>query len=189
MTGQKEFLSQIIKILSDLKIPYMICGSLGSSLYGEPRATNDIDIVVSGNLKRIKEFVGSFPDQDYYADLDMAVDALKHRSMFNIIDLTSGWKADIIFLKDDEFSQIEFSRRKSTNLLGSNVQIISPEDSILSKLKWSELGESERQFRDALGVAVVQWENLDMNYLKKWANNLNIGDLLNKLLTEAEKLK
>ncbi len=164
MTGQKEFLSQITKILSDLKIPYMICGSLGSSLYGEPRATNDIDIIVAGNLKRIKEFVGSFPDQDFYADQDMAVDAFKHRSMFNIIDLNSGWKADIIFLKDDEFSQVEFSRRQSANLLGSTVQIISPEDSILSKLDWSKKGESDRQFRDALGVAIVQGKNLDMNY-------------------------
>ena len=189
MTGQKEFLSQIIKTLSDLKIPYMICGSLGSSLYGEPRATNDIDIVVGGNLKRIIDFVGSFPEQDYYADPDMAEDAFKHQSMFNIIDLNSGWKVDIIFLKDDEYSKIEFSRRKSTNLLGSNVQIISPEDSILSKLDWSKKGESERQFRDALGVAIVQWDNLDMSYLKEWACNLDIEDLLNTLLTQAEKLK
>ena len=189
MTGQKDFLSFIIQIFSDLKIPYMICGSLGSSLYGEPRATNDIDIVVDGNLKRIKEFIAAFPEQDYYADLDMAVDAFKNRSLFNIIDLNSGWKADIIFLKEDEFSQVEFSRRKHTILLGSNVQIISPEDSILSKLDWSKKGGSERQFPDALGVAIVQWENLYMNYWKKWARQLNIKDLLNKLIIEAEKLK
>jgi hypothetical protein len=189
MTGQKEFLSQIVKRLSDFNIPYMICGSLGSSLYGEPRATNDIDIIIAGNLKRVKEFVGSFPNQDYYADVDMAEDAFKHQSMFNIIDLNSGWKADLIFSKDDEYSNVAFSRWQSTNLLGTNVQIISPEDSILSKLDWSKKGESERQFRDALGVAIVQWENLDMSYLKEWARNLGIEDLLNKLLTEAAKLK
>jgi len=189
MTGQKEFLLIIIKKLSEANIPYMICGSLGSSLYGEPRATNDIDIIVAGNLKRIKEFVSSFSEKDYYADLEMAEDAFKNQSMFNIIDLTSGWKADVIFLKDDEFSIVEFSRKQSTKLLGLNVELISAEDSILSKLDWAKSGESERQLRDALGVAVVQWEKLDMNYLKKWAHILDIEDLLDRILAEAEKLK
>ena len=177
MTGQKEFLLIIIKKLSEANIPYMICGSLGSSLYGEPRATNDIDIVVAVTLKRIKEFVGSFPEQDYYADLEMAEDAFRHQSMFNIIDLNSGWKADIIFLKDDEYSKAAFSRKNSTNLLGSNVQIISPEDSKLSKLDWSKKSESERQFRDALGVAIVQWENLDISYLKNGHEILTLKNL------------
>ena len=189
MTGQKGFLSIIIKKLSEANMPYMICGSLGSSLHGEPRATNDIDIIVTTSLKRIKDFVSSFPEKNYYADLEMAEDAFRHQSMFNIIDLNSGWKADIIFLKNNEFDHTQFSRSQTVTLLGLNVQIISPEDSILSKLDWSKMGESERQFRDALGVAVVQWENLDKNYLRKWAKNLDIEKLLNKLLTEAEKLK
>lgn len=189
MNGQKRFLSTIIKKLDEAKIPYMICGSLGSSVHGEPRATNDIDIIIACGLRQIRQFIASFQEEKYYADLDMAEDAFRNQSMFNIIDLQSGWKADLIFLKDNEFAHEEFSRRKEDILLGLKAKIISPEDSILSKLEWAKMGESERQLRDALGVAVVQWENLDISYLNKWATKLDIKDLLDKLMVEAEKLK
>jgi hypothetical protein len=186
--GQKEFLEAITYKLDEAKINYVVCGSLVSSLFGEPRATNDVDIIIACNLKQLRQFMASFSD-DYYADLEMAEDAFKNKSMFNIIDLKSGWKVDFIFLKEDEYSHESFSRRQDSNFLGINVKILTPEDVILSKLIWSKMGQSERQFRDALGVTVVQWKKLDQNYLNKWAKKLNVEDLLDKILREAEKLQ
>ncbi len=80
-------------------------------------------------------------------------------------------------------------RKRVADILGESVYIVSPEDSILSKLEWAQKGESERQFNDAVGVAEVQWEHLDIDYLKKWAQELGLEELLEKLLTEAGKLQ
>jgi len=109
--------------------------------------------------------------------------------MFNVIDYQTGWKADFIIRKDRAFSLEEFRRRICTNILGVQVSVVSPEDAILSKLEWSKAGELGLQFRDALGIAVVQWESLDKEYLRKWARELNIDDLLQTLLNNAEKLQ
>ncbi len=188
MTEQGEFLATIVRKLEAPKILYMVCGSVASSTHGEPRATNDIDIIITCSLKQLKQFISSFSD-DYYADFESAEDAFHHKSMFNIIDIRAGWKVDLIFLKDDEFSAEEFSRKQDSKIFDVAVKLVSPEDSILSKLQWSRMGQSDRQLRDAFGVAVVQWEKLDKVYLKKWAKRLNVEDLLNKMLEEAEKLQ
>ncbi|HMC64579.1 MAG TPA: hypothetical protein VKI65_06545 [Gemmataceae bacterium] len=123
---------------------------------------------------------------DYYVGKESAHDALRNRSTFNIIDFQSGWKADLIVQKDRPFSREEFDRRKTENLSGLQVPIVSPEDVILSKLEWSKISESERQIRDALGVAVVQWKILDKEYLRKWAEELGVADRLEAVLRDAE---
>ena len=108
--------------------------------------------------------------------------------MFNIIDIQTGWKADLIIRKKRAYSKQEFSRRTSTTLMGMNLWILSPEDSILSKLEWSKSRASQTQFKDALGVIMVQWDSLDFDYMKKWAKELQIEDSLEHLLAEAQKL-
>lgn len=186
--GQREFLEAITYKLDEAKINYAVCGSLVSSFFGEPRATNDVDIIIECSIKQLRQFIALFSD-DYYANLEMAEDTFRNKSMFNIIDLKSGWKVDLIFLKKDEYSHEEFSRRQDSKLLGIDVKILTPEDAILSKLIWSKKGQSERQYRDALGVAAVQWEKLDKNYLNKWAKKLNVEDILNRVLQEARELQ
>ena len=107
----------------------------------------------------------------------------------NIIDFSSGYKSDIIVRKKRAFSREEFKRRKPVEILGGHFYIVSAEDSILSKLEWAQKGESERQFNDAVGVAEVQWGNLNIDYLKKWAKELDLVALLDRLITEVQKLQ
>ena len=109
--------------------------------------------------------------------------------MFNIIDTQAGWKADIIIRKNRAYSKQEFARRTNENVMGINLWILSPEDSILSKLEWSKGRESQIQFNDVLGVLNVQWDRLDFDYLKKWAKELEVEDSLEHLLKEIRKLK
>jgi uncharacterized 2Fe-2S/4Fe-4S cluster protein (DUF4445 family) len=109
--------------------------------------------------------------------------------MFNIIDIQAGWKADFIIRKKRAYSEQEFSRRKDANVMGMDLSIVSPEDSILSKLEWSKDRESQAQFNDAMGVLMVQWDRLDFDYMKKWAKELKIEDSLEQLLTEVKKLR
>lgn len=185
MTDQNAFLQQIIKSLEYANVPYMISGSIGSSFHGQPRATNDADIVIDPTTEQISAFVTSL-GPDYYVSKEAARQAIQNRTMFNVIDIQFGYKADLIIRKDRPYSQQEFSRRAYANFLGLDVYVLSPEDSILSKLEWSKGRQSETQFKDALGVLMTQKDTLDFDYLKKWAKELGIDDALNNLLKEID---
>ncbi len=186
MTSHDDFLKKLIKVLDGCSIPYMISGSFGSSYHGQPRATKDIDIVIAPAEKQLLEFVKSL-GEDYYVSLEAVRDAFANNSMFNIIDSSSGWKADFILRKARTFSRQEFERKFIAEIGGLDVWVTSAEDIILSKLEWSKDRQSERQFGDALGVAVVQWDRLDVNYLRKWAKELQVRDSLEQLLEQAGK--
>lgn len=185
--GQREFLSRLIAALDSAGIEHMISGSLGSSAHGEPRATNDADLVVVATGQQIDDLIKTLGNE-WYVSRDAAMDALQRRSMFIVIDRVSGWKADLILRKDRPYSAEEFGRRIKGEAAGVAAYFATPEDIILSKLEWSAAAESERQFRDALGVAVVQWETLDKSYLRQWASELGVAEMLERLLDEAGKL-
>jgi len=186
--SQKDFLTRLAAKLEEAGIPYMISGSLGSSFHGEPRATNDIDMIIDPTLEQLNTFIRMLGER-YYVSPEAAQEVFRNRSMFNLIDHQAGWKADLIIRKDRAYSQEEFRRRKTVNILGIKVYVVSPEDAILSKLEWSKESESELQFRDALGVSVVQWGRLDREYLRKWARELGVEDPLEILLSKAEELQ
>lgn len=152
------------------------------------RATNDVDLVIAPAPEQLDLFINAL-GKDYYVNPQAAQNALKENAMFNIIDNQTGWKADMIIRKERPFSLEEFQRKRPVEMMGLQVWILSPEDVILSKLEWCKGSESAQQFKDALGVAVVQGDSLDRNYLRKWAEQLQIKDLLGQLLTEAEKMR
>lgn len=181
MMGQKEFLAKIIAALEGAGIEYMLSGSIASSFHGRPRATNDIDIVIACSDRQLT-VLESLIDKSFYMSSDAARDAVRHHASFNIIDPDSGWKADLIIRKERPYSVKEFSRRWQVQAMGLETSIVSPEDAIISKLEWSSISESERQFKDALGVAITQFENLDRTYLEKWAMELGVLDRLARLL-------
>lgn len=187
MTSQEDFLGKLINKLNELSIPYMLSGSVSSSLHGHPRATEDVDIVIAPAEEQLMNFVESL-GPDYYVSFEAVRDAFAQSSMFNVIDNKYGWKADFIIRKERPFSLREFERKSLSKVKDMDVWITSPEDTILCKLEWAKDSRSEQQFRDALGVAVVQWENLDRNYLHKWAKELQVENSFQQLLKQAEKL-
>lgn len=182
---QGELIQEVVRHLEEAGLPYMVTGSVASIRYGEPRLTFDTDIVVDAEWPALRAFVLSF-GSDYYADEEMARDACARRSMFNIIHSPSGQKVDIISRKDTDYARVAFERRRKERAMGTEVFLVSPEDSILSKLEWSKKGESERQYRDALGVAKAQRGALDLDYLKRWAAELRVAGLLKQLIDDAE---
>ncbi len=186
MTSQENFLEKLIKKLNEQNIPYMLSGSVSSSLHGQPRATNDADIVIAPAEEQLIAFVKSLSD-DYYVNPDAAREALKSNSMFNVVDIRNSWKADFIICKDRLFSREEFRRRRKADIMGLDVWVVSPEDVILSKLEWAKNSESGQQYRDALGVATVQYDCLDRDYLYKWAKELQLEGSLEQLLKQAKE--
>ena len=188
MTTQTLFLKHMVELLGQAGVPYMLAGSMGSSFHGEPRATNDIDIVIAPSSSQLITFLHSLGD-DFYVSHEAAMDALANASMFNVIDMEMGWKADLIIRRQRVFSLTEFDRRRRTKVLGIDVWVVSPEDVILSKLEWIKDRDSELHFRDALGVAMVQYESLDQDYLTRWSRELGVEDLFARLLDDLARFK
>lgn len=184
MIGQREFVERLIKLLDKTGIPYMVAGSVGSSLHGRPRATQDADVVIAPSEEQLDSLVVLL-EQGHYVSRVAAQDALRNRSQFNVIDLEGGWKADLIIRKDRPFDHQEFERRRQIDWMGQVLWVVSPEDAILSKLEWMKGRESDIQYSDALGVAAAQWGHLDLEYLRRWARKLGVEGMLTHLLKEA----
>ena len=92
----RDFLARLTGALDQASIPYMIAGSIASTYYSAPRTTQDVDLVVELDGARLRALLASLPEDQLYDSPDAARDALRRRSMFNVIDLETGWKADLI---------------------------------------------------------------------------------------------
>ncbi len=151
------FFGRLAPALERVGVEWMLSGSLASAFHGTPRSTQDIDIVVVLTRGRLAALLAEFPDDAYYVSDAAARDAVRRLGQFNVIDLETGWKADLILRKRRPFSRVEFDRRVEREVLGVVVPICTPEDSILSKLEWArKQGGSERQIADARGVMELQ---------------------------------
>jgi hypothetical protein len=185
-----EVTIQVTQVLEKLNIPYLIGGSLASTLYGMVRTTQDSDIVAEMQLEHLQPFVSALQD-DFYLDDEMIAESIQHHSSFNIIHRESMFKVDVFTPHSRPFLQSQLARaQKQTFLFESEVsaKFCSPEDIILAKLEWYFQGGevSERQWRDILGVMKIRADELDLGYLRKWANELNVSNLMDRALKEME---
>ena len=184
------FALQVTKIFEQSGIPYYLGGSIASSLFGIPRTTLDIDIVVDIRQHHIPLLIKSFSEKEYYLDSDAMTDAIKHGTSFNIIHRDTFYKIDVFVPQDDLFQKEVFTRRMKHNLsneIQDSLFFPSPEDIVLLKLKWYKAGGnvSEKQWTDILGVLKAQGNHLDREYMTKWSDYLGIKDLLAKSILDS----
>jgi hypothetical protein len=176
--GPRDFLARLTTKLARASIPHMVVGSFASSFHGVPRSSQDLDLVVDPDFASMRRFLDDLSPNDYYVDNDGALDALRRRGQFNVIDMATAWKADLIVRKPRPFSVEEMRRRTEGDLLGTRVFVASPEDTLISKLEWAKLaGGSELQLRDAAGILRVRGNDLDVPYIERWVEDLELEDL------------
>lgn len=179
----------VIDALDALGAPYLIGGSLASARYGIPRATMDADLVVELRHEHAELFAQALTPA-FYVDTESIHEAIRDQRSFNLIHLETMFKVDIFIRKPRAFDQSQFTRRVRATLSTRperSAYIASPEDTVLAKLEWYKIGGqmSDRQWRDILGVLKAQAENLDLAYLRLWAERLQVPDLLTRALLEA----
>jgi len=185
--SQQELLRRVIQALDDAGIEYIVTGSVASSLQGEPRSTHDIDLVAAMERATAGKLAKAFSPPDFHLDEESIVDAINNQSMFNLIDVATGDKVDFWILTNAPFDRSRFSRKYVEEVMGMRIAVSSPEDTILAKLRWAKLsGGSEKQFTDALRVYEVQFDRLDMDYLRRWAKKIGVAPMLKRLKEEAE---
>ena len=173
----------VVAVLEELKIPYLVGGSLASSLHGVPRSTADVDMVADMGPAHVDPFVGLLQDE-FYVDADMIQEAIAHRSSFNIIHLSSMYKVDIFIFRNDAFSAEALHRAEPRQLGGQLVMVASAEDTVIEKLRWYRLGQevSDRQWNDVLGVLRRLGERLNRSHMERWARTVGVDDLLIRAL-------
>lgn len=179
---------EVARVLEELRIPYLVGGSIASSVHGIPRSTEDADLVADLRPQDVQPFVASLA-ATFYIDAERVLHAVKRRSSFNMLHHATGIKVDVFLLKGDLFSLQEMNRRLLISPLDDDamIPVASPEDIILQKLRWYQLadGTSNQQWNDVLGVIKVQRRSLDLAYLKEWADRIGVEDLLKKALQDS----
>ncbi len=174
--GPAELLAHLAASLELLQIRYLVTGSMATIAYGEPRFTNDIDVVVALLGDKIDAFCARFPAPEYYCPRHMVADAVRKKWQFNIIHPASGLKIDVIIATDSDFDRSRLSRGERI-ATGDDafVSFASPEDVILKKLVYYREGGSEKHLRDIAGVLKVQGDRVDRTYITAWADRLGVS--------------
>jgi hypothetical protein len=181
----------LARVFDTLAIRYLVGGSLASSMYGIPRATQDVDLVADIGLDHVDGITRALTGE-FYVDADMIREAIGRRASFNVVHLATMFKADVFILRGDAWSREEMTRAKTEHVDGPDgrlaVRFASPEDTLLHKLVWYRLGNqiSDRQWRDVLGVLRTQGDALDWAYLDRWAPWLDVAVLLLRARKERE---
>lgn len=150
----------------------MLSGSVAMGVYILPRATRDFDFVVHLQAQDIDSFVANF-QEGYYCSADAVKDAISYPGLFNIIDHSSGYKADFIILKNDEFRQVEFKRKVEMEYFDKIVYLVSAEDLLISKLIWIQEFQSAIQVEDIKNLC--QLNTLDWEYIWQWVKKLKLS--------------
>ena len=183
-----EVTLKVTSVLEKLNVPYLIGGSLASTLYGMVRTTQDSDVISEMRTEHIQPFIAALQDE-FFMDEEMIADAVQRNSSFNIIHRDTMFKVDVFIPSLHPFQKSQFARaQRQTFDLDRKISanFASAEDTILSKLEWYRMGGevSERQWRDILGVLKIREGELDLVYLRKWAGELKVNDLLERALKE-----
>jgi len=185
------FFRQVIEILDEADVPYMLTGSLASAFYAVPRATQDLDVVIATGEAGVDQLVQMLQNVGWYVDGEAALEAQRTQSQFNAIDPSSGWKVDFIVRRDRLYSIVEFDRRRRVTLLDLEAWIASLEDVLIAKLEWSRLGDSALQRRDVMQLLDRSWDRIDHSYVEKWVTDLGLTsewqEVRSKVMEEREE--
>jgi hypothetical protein len=184
--------ARLASLLQSLGIPYVIGGSFASSIYGIPRATQDVDVVADVRAEQADSLARALAG-DFHVDRDAIHGAIRDRSSFNVLHEATMFKADIFLSPDDAWSRERMARGRAEQLETADgpvtVRFSSPEDTLLHKLHWYRLGNevSDRQWADAVGLLKIQRDYLDDAYLDRWAPELGVTDLLQRARRSARR--
>ncbi|MBI3073887.1 MAG: hypothetical protein HYY84_17405 [Deltaproteobacteria bacterium] len=176
MTDLLGVFTTVLRALESAGIDYMVVGSVASIIYGEPRMTRDMDVVIEVASRLAPEFHDLFPESEYYCPpVEVLAAEFASRGQFNLLHHESGLKIDIVLRKNTAHAREEF-RRRTTVSIGENIEITvaTPEDVIIKKLDFYREGGSEKHITDIRGILANT--AVDREYLRSWITRLRLED-------------
>ena len=165
---QLTLLKKITKTLGDLEVPYLVTGGVAVTVWGRPRFTADIDIVIEISLPQSKNLIKVLrkSNKKIYLSETAVNQAIHNSGEFNLIH-PDGLKVDFWILENDIFDRSRLKRKITKKVWGENISFISPEDLIISKLDWYKKSRSTRHLEDVESVIAIQ-KKMDWRYIRKW---------------------
>ncbi len=181
--GPYELLERLVVALDRIGIPYLVTGSVAAMAYGEPRLTNDIDIVAAIGDRDVVALIDAFPSAEFYISEEMIRDAIRDHTQFNIIHPASGIKINVVIRKDTPFDTSRFGRIRRVLPSGTYVaNFAAPEDIIIMKMKYYLDGGSEKHLRDITGILKISGAELDRGYIEEWSARLGLTEIWTMIL-------
>lgn len=182
-----ELMIRMARAMEACGVDYMLVGSLASSFHGEPRATRDVDFVVKLLAEQVAALHAYFPDDEFYFDEEMALTEIAAGGSFNIIQSTTGLKADLMLLGDKAYDWAQFGRREPCEVApGETAFVAQPEDVILMKLVYYREGGSDKHLRDIAGMLKLSRRPVDRAYIDHWAVQLGLTDLWTRVAAQID---
>ena len=175
MEAVEVLMMRVVEACERLRLSYYVTGSYASMTWGEPRYTQDVDVVVELPSWKVAEFCAAFPMPDYYVSQEAAMEAARGPSQFNILWASEGVKADIMVFRDSPFDESRLSRARRVEVpsVGS-VMVAAPEDIILKKLEFYKEGGSDKHTRDIASVFKTQGNRVDVAYIECWVPRIGV---------------
>lgn len=170
---QSDLLRRVIGVVEKLRLEYLVTGSIASTYFGEPRFTNDVDIVVRLPSGRIGELCAAFPAPEFYISEDAVRQAVQQPGQFNVIHPASGLKVDFIIARNTPFDRSRFARMMRVRPAPDyEASFATVEDVIVKKMEYFRDGGSEKHLRDILGMLKIS--GADHAYIADWASRLGL---------------
>ena len=183
-----DFLKLILECLESAEVEYLIGGAIAEWAWGEPRATQDLDLVINLPIQAVGRFSKELEKRNMLVPVDIILDALiedRADIPLNAIHMYSGLKADLYLMRDgDLLRQSAFQRRVLVDYgppIG-NVYVHSPEDLILYKLMYLGLSGQPKHARDIAAILRAKKDQLDIGYIEEWVAQLGLGSVWKEML-------
>jgi hypothetical protein len=191
--GYDQFVKLVLAALEAADVPYMIGGAVAAWAWGEPRATRDLDVVVQVPVELANRLSEELTARDMLVPTEIILNHLlddRADIPINAIHIHSGYKADIYLLREgDTLRKEAFQRRKLVDLgpvLGK-VYLHSPEDLIVYKLWYYSLSQQTKHLRDISSIVATLRDELDYDYIRRWAVEKGVNALWDELLERVDK--
>lgn len=186
---QAELLRYTVHALDRVGIPYAIVGSFASGFWGEPRFTQDIDIVIQLSSERVKRLCEEFPTSEFYLSESAARDAVAQNSQFNVIHPASGNKIDFMISGSGDWPTQQLARRKQLQVFpDQSASVAAPEDVILGKLIYYREGGSDKHLRDIAGILQISGNLVDRDYVAAFAAKFGVIEIWQSILSQVDAL-
>ena len=184
MTSVK-FVADILKALTELEIPFMLVGSFSSNFYGTPRSTKDADFVVQLDHMKLPSLVARLKD-NYQFEEQMSFETITSTMRYRLRHRQSAFMVELFELSSDSHNVVRFARRVAKTIFGQSAFLPTPEDVIITKLRWSKGGNRQKDIDDVRNVLAVQMDQLDFPYIRQWCDQHGTRELLDALVTKVK---
>jgi len=184
-----DLIGLFIRPLERLAIPYMVTGGVASVIYGDPRFTRDVDVVLGLTAGRIDALIAAYDERDYYVPPREALEAETARvggGHFNLIHRETALRADVYLAGDDPLHAWAFPRRQRIQAEEVDVWVAPIEYVILRKLEYFRMSGSDRHLRDVAMMLQISGELIDTAALAEWASRRDLTAILDQARTHRE---